>query len=51
LEDYNIYESNISIIGDNSTAINLSKNPILHFRTKHIEIKYHFIRGYVKKYC
>jgi len=26
----------------------LSKNPILHFRAKHIEIKHHFIRDYVQ---
>jgi len=27
----------------------LSKNPILHSRAKHIEIKHNFIRDYVKK--
>jgi len=27
----------------------LSKNPILHSRAKHIEIKHHFIRDYVQK--
>lgn len=29
---------------DNSSAINISKNPIMHSRTKHIAIKYHFLR-------
>ena len=33
----------------NTTAICLSKNPILHSRAKHIEIKHHFIRDYVQK--
>jgi len=34
---------------DNTSAINLSKNPIQHFRSKHIEIKHHFIRDHVQK--
>ena len=34
---------------DNTSAICLTKNPIQHSRTKHIEIKYHFIRDHVEK--
>src|SRR3954469_16452290 len=49
LEDYQIYESNIPIFCDNTSAICLSKNPILHSKAKHIEIKHHFIRDYVQK--
>ncbi|RDX64008.1 hypothetical protein CR513_57485, partial [Mucuna pruriens] len=33
LEDYDIFESNIPLLSDNTAAINLSKNPILHSRT------------------
>lgn len=29
------------------SAINISKNPVLHSRTKHIPIKYHFLREQV----
>ena len=29
---------------DNSSAIKLSKNPVLHGRSKHIDVKYHFLR-------
>jgi hypothetical protein len=29
---------------DNKSAIDLSKNPVHHDRTKHIDIKYHYIR-------
>ena len=32
---------------DNTSAINLSKNLIQHSRTKHIEIRHHFIRDHV----
>ena len=36
----------------NTSAINLSKNPILHSRTKHSEIRHHFLRDHVQKgYC
>ena len=49
LEDYNIFESKIPLLCDNTAAINLSKNPILHSRAKHIEIKHHFIRDYIQK--
>ena len=49
LEDFQIFESNISILCDNTSAIWLSKNPIFHSRAKHIEIKQHFIRDYIQK--
>ena len=29
---------------DNISAVSISKNPVFHGRTKHIKIKYHFIR-------
>ena len=34
---------------DNQGAINLARNPIHHQRSKHIDIKYHFIRLEVKE--
>ncbi|RVW49846.1 Retrovirus-related Pol polyprotein from transposon RE1 [Vitis vinifera] len=33
---------------DNTSAINISKNPVLHSRTKHIDIRHHFIRDLVE---
>jgi hypothetical protein len=32
------------ILSDNQSCIKLVDNPVLHARTKHIEIQYHFIR-------
>jgi len=49
LEDYKINANSIPIFCDNTAAICLSKNPILHSRVKHIEIKHHFIRDFVQK--
>ena len=34
---------------DNKACIALTKNPENHKRTKHIQIKYHIIRDYVRK--
>ena len=34
---------------DNSSSINISKNSIQYSKTKHIEIKYHFIRNLVER--
>ncbi len=49
LEDYSIRYTNVPIFCDNTSAINLSKNPIQHSRSKHIEIKHHFIRDHINK--
>ena len=32
---------------DNTSAFNLTKNQIQHSRTKHIEIRHHFIKDHV----
>ena len=49
LRDYGINLEQIPIKCDNTSAINLSKNPIQHSRTKHIEIRHHFLRDHVQK--
>ncbi|KAJ0653431.1 putative RNA-directed DNA polymerase [Helianthus annuus] len=42
-----VQESPTVIFCDNHSAINLSRNPVLHGRTKHIEIKHHYVRDMV----
>ena len=34
---------------DNKSAIELAKNPVHHERSKHIDVRFHFIREQVKK--
>ena len=43
LHDYGIYQEHLTIYCDNISAINISKNPVQHSQTKHIEIRHHFI--------
>lgn len=38
-----------TIYCDNKSAIALTENPVFHGKSKHIRIKYHFIRDLVKK--
>jgi hypothetical protein len=38
----------VSILTDNTGSIKLAENPIFHKRTKHIDIRHHFIRDALK---
>ncbi|GKA96345.1 copia protein [Tanacetum coccineum] len=49
LVDYDINLDDIPILYENKGAIDLSKNPVLHSRTKHIEIRHHFLHENVQK--
>jgi hypothetical protein len=45
LEDIHIhYDEPIPIFYDNASAISISKHPVMHSKTKHIPIKFHFLR-------
>ena len=48
LHDYEIPQEMMSVFCDNTSAINLSKNPVQHSKSKHIEIRYHFIQDLVE---
>ena len=43
LHDYGIPQDTMCVFCDNTSAINLSKNPVQHSKSRHIEIRYHFI--------
>ena len=44
-EDYDIFQDILMVY----FAINNSKNPVQYSRTKHIDIRHHFIRELVEK--
>ena len=43
------YDDPIFIHSDNTSAINISKNLVMHSKKKYIPIKYHFLRGKVSQ--
>ena len=43
LADYGIVLDFFTMFCDNTSAINIFKNPVQHSRAKHIDIRYHFI--------
>ena len=48
LQDLQVqFSEPIPIFCDNTSAINISKNHVMHSKTKHIPIKYHFVREQV----
>ncbi|GKD26065.1 hypothetical protein Tco_1232279 [Tanacetum coccineum] len=49
LTDYDIIHEKVPIFCDNTSAIAISNNQILHSRTKHIDIRYHFINHHILK--
>ncbi|GKC04033.1 retrovirus-related pol polyprotein from transposon TNT 1-94, partial [Tanacetum coccineum] len=49
LSNYDIHYKMVPIFCDNTSAIAISNNLVLHSRTKHIDIRYHFIRDHILK--
>ncbi|GJS01069.1 retrovirus-related pol polyprotein from transposon TNT 1-94 [Tanacetum coccineum] len=49
LADYDVLYDKVPIFYDNTSAIAISNNRVLHSRTKHIDIRYHFIRDHILK--
>nr|GFC68176.1 retrovirus-related Pol polyprotein from transposon TNT 1-94 [Tanacetum cinerariifolium] len=49
LTDYGFNFLKIPIYCDSKSAITISCNPVQHSRTKHITVRYHFIKEHVKK--
>jgi hypothetical protein len=48
LGDYGFSQDTMIINYDNTSAINISKNPVQHSRTKHIDIRHHFLHDLVE---
>ncbi|WVZ81277.1 hypothetical protein U9M48_028670 [Paspalum notatum var. saurae] len=49
LRDYGLTYGRIPILCDSSSAISVAKNPVLHSRTKNIDVRYHFLRDNYEK--
>ena len=49
LLDYGVRLSKVPLYCNNTSVINLTKNRIQHSKTKHIDIRHHFICDHVQK--
>ncbi|GJZ57812.1 hypothetical protein Tco_0613306 [Tanacetum coccineum] len=49
LTDYGFHFNKIPIYCDSKSTIAISCNPVQHSRTKHIDVRYHFIKENIEK--
>ncbi|KAI3718160.1 hypothetical protein L6452_19014 [Arctium lappa] len=49
LRDYGLQYDRIPILCDSKSAIAISANPVQHSKTKHIDVRYHFLKDHVEK--
>ena len=49
LKYYGIHLKQVPLYCDNESAIKIANNPVQHSKTKHIEIRHHFLRDHVVK--
>jgi hypothetical protein len=49
LRDFGYNLSKVPFLCDNESAIRLADNPVEHSRTKHIDIRHHFLRDRQQK--
>jgi hypothetical protein len=49
LNDFGIKFKQVSLLYDNESVVKLTNNPVQHTRTKHIDVRHHFIRDHQQK--
>jgi hypothetical protein len=49
LKEYDYTMNHIPLLCDNESVIKIAYNPCEHSRTKHIDIRYHFLRDHAIK--
>jgi hypothetical protein len=49
LRDYGYKLSKVPLLYDNESAIRMADNPVEYSRTKHIDIRYHFLRDHQQR--
>jgi hypothetical protein len=49
LRDFGYNLSKVPFLCDNESAIRLADNPVEHSRTKHIDIRHHFLRDHQQR--
>ncbi|WVZ76496.1 LOW QUALITY PROTEIN: hypothetical protein U9M48_024471 [Paspalum notatum var. saurae] len=49
LSDFSLRFGRIPLLVDSTSAISIAKNTVLHSRTKHIDVRFHFLRDHYEK--
>ncbi|WVZ63501.1 hypothetical protein U9M48_013128 [Paspalum notatum var. saurae] len=49
LSDFGLRFGKIPLLVDSTSTISVAKNPVLHSRTKHIDVRFHFLRDHHEK--
>jgi hypothetical protein len=49
MRDFGVRFERVPLMCDNTSAISVAKNPILHKKMRHVERRYHFLRDHVEK--
>ena len=49
LLNFGVQWDKISLLCDNESTLKLAKNPVQHYRTKHIDIHHHFLHDHEAK--
>ncbi|WVZ83424.1 LOW QUALITY PROTEIN: hypothetical protein U9M48_030572, partial [Paspalum notatum var. saurae] len=49
LSDFGLRFGKIPLLVDSTSAISVAKNPVLHSRTKHIDVRFYFLRDHYEK--
>nr|XP_033509442.1 uncharacterized protein LOC117274302 [Nicotiana tomentosiformis] len=49
LRDLDIGRESVTLFCDSQSVIQLAKNQVYHARTKHIDVRYHFVRDIIEE--
>jgi hypothetical protein len=49
LHDFGLDFHHVPLLCDSTSAISVAKNFVLHSKTKHIDVRFHFLRDHSKK--
>jgi hypothetical protein len=49
LRDFGLVFQHVPLLCDSTSAISVAKNPMLHSKTKHIDVHFNFMRDHYEK--
>jgi hypothetical protein len=49
MRDFGVRFERVPLMCDNTNAISVAKNPVLHKKMRHVERRHHFLRDHVEK--